>query len=544
MPVPSIKEAPMRGMERPELLPDCEVPARRRQPDDFIVTCLTRLADDSLGDNWRISSLQACSIRGGSAMAAASFVVKADGPWHDDLRRIAQESRVGFERPDFTYAEYTVGLCYVAATKGIPAGLRHRAADELVHRANEAGYAEARSLLPKNGWGWLADAVREGWAVWTAQLFIADETSALKTRLKVGLALAEHDHPTGYVPDSLEQLVAQPQAPSADRLALATAVVRRAPKDSVSLLRSLASDPLAQAGHRMQAIGLLEGIDQVEAEKMRALQTRLPSGRTARGQHREAAEHAERETAARRDRETPEAVVVRLESTIEGILEDLISRGSADWLGDQLDNHIAETDWEGVAQDIADICGVARGENLASSLDLLEALTRIRYGDETSPIPQDSDLDAVGDKEIPRLAREELEEYARHGGERAWRRWQELVGKHGWNEDQLEELDDMSIEVNQDLTDAVRQKAGDHLRKLQQHMVWELWPALTSAARERDYAGARGHSASARLLADEAERAEGLWRELTAESFSFDPLTLSWPRDLWLVFEEWRSGKR
>jgi hypothetical protein len=75
-------------------------------------------------------------------------------------------------------------------------------------------------------------------------------------------------------------------------------------------------------------------------------------------------------------------------------------------------------------------------------------------------------------------------------------------------------------------------------------MVWELWPALTSAARERDYAGARGHSASARLLADEAERAEGLWRELTAESFSFDPLTLSWPRDLWLVFEEWRSGKR
>ncbi len=533
----------MGSMERPELLPDCEVPARRRHPDDFIETCLTRLTDDSLADNWRISSLQACSIRGGSAMAAASFVVGADGPWRNALQRIARESRVGFERPDFTYSEYTVGLCYVAGTKGVPAGLRHRAADDLVHRADEAGYAEARSLLPKNGWGWLADAVREGWAVWTAHLFLADETAALTTRLKVGLALAEHDHPAGYVPDSLERLVAHPQAPSADRLALAAAVARRAPKDSVALLRSLASDPLAQAGHRMQAISLLEGIDIVEAEKMRALQTRLPSGRTARGQHREAARQAERESAARRDRETPEAVVVRLESTIEEILDDLISRGSADWLGDQLDNHIAETDRESVAQDIADICDVARAENLSSSLDLLEVLTRIRYGDDTSPIPH-SGLDAVGDEAIPRLAREDLEEYVQREGERAWRRWQDLVGKHGWNEDRLEELDDMSIKVNRDLADAVRQKAGDHLRKLQQHLVWELWPGLTSAASERDYARARGHAASARLLADEAERAEALWRETTAHPFSFDPVTLSWPRDLWLVFEEWQSARR
>ncbi|MFJ5801857.1 hypothetical protein [Streptomyces decoyicus] len=534
----------MGGMERPELLPDCEVPARRRRPDDFVKTCLTRLTDDSLADNWRISSLHACSVRGGSAMAAASFVVETGGPWHEDLRRIARASRVGVERPDFTYAEYTVGLCYVAATKDVPAGLRHRAADALVHRADEAGYAEARSLLPKNGWGWLAGAVREGWAVWTSHLFVADETAALTTRLKVGQALAEHDHPAGYVPDSLERLVAHPQAPSADRLALAATVARRAPADSVALLRSLASDPLAQAGHRMQAIGLLEGIDLGEAEKMRALQTRLPSGRTARSEHREAVKRAERETAALRDRETPEAVVARLESTIEEILDDLINRGSADWLGDQLDNHIAETDWEGVAQDIADICGVARAENLFSSLDLLEVLTRIRYGDDPNPNPHVSGLDAVGDEEIPRLVRDELDEYVQQEGERAWRRWQALIGKHGWNEDRLEELDDKSIEVNQDLTDAVRQKTGDHLRKLQQHLVWELWPALTSAARERDYAGAREHAASARLLADEAERAEALWRETTVHSFSFDPLTLSWPRDVWLVLEEWQSARR
>lgn len=530
------------GIARPELLPGCEVPARYREPSAFVTTCLVRLADDSIGDNWRVSSLQACMLRGGSAMAAASFMLKAAGPWRVDLQRIARESRVGIDRPDFTAAEHIVGLCFVAGTKGLPAGLRHRAADTLVHHADKAGYAEARSLLPKNGWGWLAEAVREGWAVWTAHLFLADETAILTTRVKVGLALAEHDHPVGYVPESLEQLVAHPDTPSADRLALAAAVARRAPHDSVGLLRGVASDPLVQAGHRMAAIELLDGINPAKAEEMRALQTRLPSGRAARAQHRKATERAEQEAAARRDRETPDAVVMRLESRIEEILEDLDGRGSADWLADGLDNHIAESDWEGVAQDVADICGVARGKDLASCLDLLEVLTLIRYGVHTNLPPDVTDLDAVGGDSVPRLTSEELEEYARAEGEREWRFWQQLVERHGWNEDRLGELDDQMTEVNRNLSDSICQKTGDHLRELQEHLVWELWPALTSAARERDYPTARRHAASARLLADEAERAEALWRETTVRSYSFDPLTLSWPRDLWLVFEEWCSG--
>ncbi|MEV5138966.1 hypothetical protein AB0K71_02765 [Streptomyces syringium] len=533
----------MGGIERPELLPDCEVPARYREPSAFVTTCLVRLADDSIGDNSRISSLQACAIRGGTAMAAASFMLKAAGPWHDDLQRIARESGAGVDRPAFTAADYTVGLCYVAGTKGLPAGLRHRAADALVHRADKAGFAEARSLLPKNGWGWLADAVREGWAVWTAHLFLADETAALTTRVKVGLALAGHDHPAGYVPESLERLVAHSDAPSADRLALAATVARRAPRSSVGLLRSVASNPLVQAGHRMAAIELLDEIDPVKAEEMRVLQTRLPSGRAARDQHRKAAERAEQEAAARKDRETPDAVVTRLESRIEEIFDDLDGRGSADWLADGLDNHIAETDWEGVAQDVADICGVARDKDFASCLDLLEVLTLIRYGDNTSLSPDLTDLDAVGDDNIPRLSSEELEEYARTEGEREWRFWQKLVERHGWNEDRLEELDDQMTEVNRNLSDSICQKAGDHLRELQQHLVWELWPALTTAARKRDFPAARRHAASVRLLADEAERAEALWRETTVRSYSFDPLTLPWPRELWLIFEEWHSAR-
>ncbi|WP_411113929.1 hypothetical protein [Streptomyces sp. 029-5] len=534
----------MVGIERPELLPDCDVSARHREPDDVILTCLARLADDSLADNLRTSSLHACEIRGGAALAAASFMAQAPGPWHDELQRILCMAGVNVDRPPYSYAEYTVGLCYVAGTKGLPAGLRHRAADDLVHRANDVGYAEARHLLPKNGWGWLADAVREGWAVWTANLLAEDETAPLMTRMRVGLALAEYEHPAGYVPSAVEQLVAHPGATSADRLALAMSVAQRAPKDATSLLCCLASDSIVQVGHRMQAIGRLDEIDPSMAEKMRATQTRLPAARVARDQHREAAERTQREAAAQRERETPKAVVDRLDSKVEEVLDDLRGRGSADWLADQLDNHIAETNWEGVAQDIADICGVVCDGDIEASLRLLEVLTQIRFGSETNSTPDTLNLDAQGDQDFPQLTQEELEGHARTEAKRSWEFWRKLVEEHGWDDedDRFDELDRQMDEVNRNVGASICERAGNHLRALQQHLVWELWPALVNAAEERDYAAARGCLATARLLSDEAECAEALWQKATVEDYSFDPLTMSWPRDFWLVLEKWRGG--
>ncbi|MEV8415099.1 hypothetical protein AB0P45_15965 [Streptomyces niveus] len=534
----------MAGIERPELLPDCDASARHRAPDDVVLTCLVRLADDSLADNLRTTSLHACEIRGGAALAAGSFMVQAPGPWHDELQRILRMTGVNVDRPHYSYAEYTVGLCYVAGAKGLPAGLRHRAADALVHRANDVGYAEARNLLPKNGWEWLTDAVRDGWAVWTANLFAKDETAPLTTRMRVGLALAEYEHETGYVPGAVEQLVAHPGATSADRLALAMAMAQRAPKDATSLLRCLASDPIVQVGHRMQVIGRLDEIDPSMAETMRAIQTRLPAARVARDQHRDAAEHTQRESAAQRQRETPKAVVDRLDSKVEELLDDLRGRGSADWLGDQLDNHIAETDWEGVTQDIADIRGVVCDDENEASLRLLEALTQIRFGGERSSTPDTLGLDAQGDQDFPQLTQEELGGGARAEAERSWEFWRKLVEKHGWDDedDHSGELDRQMDEVNQNVGASICERAGNHLRALQQHLVWELWPTLVNAAEKRDYAAARGCLATARLLADEAERAEALWKKATVADYSFDPLTMSWPRDFWLVLEKWRGG--
>ncbi|MFJ4921126.1 hypothetical protein [Streptomyces sp. NPDC088725] len=340
-----------------------------------------------------------------------------------------------------------------------------------MHRAKDAGYAEARNLLPKNGWGWLADAVRDGWAVWTANLFAQDETAPLTTRKRVGLALAGYQHSPSYVPGAVEQLVAHQGAASADRLAMATAVAQRAPTDATSLLCCLASDSIVQFGHQMQAIGLLDEIDPVMAEKMRAFQTRLPAARVGRDQHREAAERKQREVAAQRELETPEAVVDRLDAKIEELLEDPRFRGSADWLADQLDDHIAETDWDDFAQDIADICNLVCDDGIDTSLRLLKVLTRIRFGGDTSSRPNTLDLDAPSDQDFPQLTQEELEGNARTEAERSWGLWRQLVDKHGWDDDRFDELDRQLDEVNRNVGASICEKTGNHLRELQQHLV-------------------------------------------------------------------------
>jgi len=531
---------------RPELLPDCDVPARYRQPDELILDCLTNLADESLADNRRISSLDACGIRGGADLAAATFIVKTPGPWHEDLQRIVRASHVNVDRPRFTHGDNVLGLCYVASTKGLPPGMRHRAVDALVSRfSDNVGYTEARHLLSKNDWDWMADAVHEGWAIWTAQVFVGDETAPLKVRMRVGLALAEHETPGGYVPEAVAQLVAYPGGASRDRLAIAVAVARRDPKAGLDLLCRVASDPLVQAGHRMQAIELLHESDPAKAQEMQALQTKLPSGREARDRQRKAIECARREEAARRERETPQAVMERLDAEIEEILDSLRVRDPDDDFGGRLDNHLAETDWEGVAQDIVDIFDPVDDEDIDASLRLLATMTRIRYGDEIEAVPDESLPGHSNADGIPRLTHQELEAYAKDQAERSWTTWKELVERHGWDDDdRIGEVERQAGEITRHVDDMVLQKASDHLRALEQHLMWEIWPALLGAAEERKYATALRHLATARILADEAERAKVLWKESTVKSHSFDPLSMPWPRDFWLVLEEWCHDAR
>jgi hypothetical protein len=456
------------------------------------------------------------------------------------MRRIAGASGFDFDRPTFARGDHILGLCYVAGANGLLPDLRYRAVDALVDCFRDGtGYAEARHLLPRKGWEWLADAVRGGWAVWTAHAFTADETAPLKTRTRVGLALAEHEAPAGYLPDGLVKLVSHPKVASGDRFAIAAAVTRRDPSAGVELLCSVASDPVVQTRHRMQAIRLLEEFEPVKAEEMRAHQTRLPSRCGALDSRREAVDLATREEAARHERESPEAVVGRLDAEIEELLGEL---RIDDDLGGRLDDHIAEANRDEVAQDVADIVDGVGGEGIDSSLRILEVLTRIKHGDEgrtTSDAPVSGGL---GSDVVPRLTPEGLEAYAREQAEWSWSTWRQVIEKHAWDDDRIREVERQVHETARHVSGMVVQKTGGHLRTLEKCLTQEIWPAFTDAVEERDYAAARRHLATARLLAEEAERAETLWWHATETSYSFDPLSMSWPREFWLALEEWKHG--
>ncbi|WNV82616.1 hypothetical protein [Umezawaea sp. Da 62-37] len=504
----------------------------------MLLESLLRFADETLADGERSSSIYACVVQGGASMAALTFMLRTPGPWAEGMRRIASATGVDFDHPAYVRGDHILGLCHVAGANGLLPDLRHRAVDTLVSCFRDnTGYAEARHLLPKKDWEWLADAVREGWAVLPARLLVADETIPLKTRTRVGLALTEHEAPAGFVPDGLAKLVSHPKAASGDRFAIAAAVARRDPRAGVELLCSVASDPVVQTGHRMQAIRLLEEFEPVRAEAMRAHQTRLPSRRGALDSRREKVDLTTREEAARHERESPEAVAGRLDAEIEELLGEL--RIDSD-LGDGLDSHIAEANREGVAQDVADIVRGIRSEGIDSSLRLLELLTRIKHGNESGTTSDGPASGAPESDVVPRLTQDDLEAYAREQTEWSWSTWRKSIEKHGWDDDRIGEVQCQVDETAQHVSGMVVQETDDHLRTLQKCLTWEIWPAFTNAVEERDYIAARRHLATARLLAEEVERAETLWRHAAETSYSFDPLSMSWSREFWLVLEEWK----
>ncbi|MGW0663190.1 hypothetical protein [Streptodolium elevatio] len=533
----------MGDIETPELLPDSAVLARHKRPDDGLLKWLAHIADTGVDEPARVAALRACAVRGGTAAAAASFIVQTVSPWRESLQRIADAAGFDTHRPRFTAEEYTVGLRYVAGAKGLPMEFRHRAVDELVHRDADAGYAEARSLLPKNEWQWLADAVRDGWGRLVALEFLDDSTAPMALRVRVGLAFVEHADATGYVLDLLTRLVMSPDAASADRLAIAMAVVERNPTAGIKMLSVVAADPLVQSKHRMQAIEHLDTADPDKSLELRALQTRLPSARVARERQRDATAQAKQEAERREHQSSANEVMRRLDGEIAEILEDLRGRGSADWLADNLDDHIAEDDGAAVSEDISDMCALADDDEIRLSLHTLKVLHRIRYGDEAAAEAHSTpEVDLRGG--IPRLTHEDVVGHARQQAESAWRSWQRLVEKHGWNHDRVGEVAAHVEAIGSDVADSVAARTGNHLRELRDFLVDETWPALVEAAEARDHPTVHGLLAEVRAIGDELITADKLWRTGGTTDFDFDPLSLSWPHEFWVVLDEWRRAGR
>ncbi|MCG5220595.1 hypothetical protein [Streptosporangium sp. KLBMP 9127] len=241
------------------LLPGCDAPAKRRVPDESIASSLVRMADESLPNAVRLIAIQVCWMRGGAAASAAEWLITKPSSFSKELARVT--SGTGWVG-QATRSEYLVGICYVMATKGLPVELRHRAAAELVQQCFEAGYAEARRLLPKNGWSWLIDVQKEDWAGLISMEFIGDPTAPLKTRAAVAAAFIQHA-PGTVTPSGIGELIRSAKVASADRLRLAVAVAERVPEQGKSFLAELVDDRAAQPLHRVQAAEELLSVDTV-----------------------------------------------------------------------------------------------------------------------------------------------------------------------------------------------------------------------------------------------------------------------------------------
>ncbi|MFI6300178.1 hypothetical protein ACIBEJ_51910 [Nonomuraea sp. NPDC050790] len=231
------------------LLPGCDVPARRRSPDELVASSLIRMTDESLPDGIRLIGIEACWIRGGAAASAAEWLIAKPSSFRNGLVRVADG--IGWAG-QATRSEYLVGICYVMAIKGLPVELRYRAAAELVSHCFEAGYAEARRLLPKTGWSWLIDVQEEGWASLISMEFIADLTAPLKTRAAVAAAFLQHV-PEPVIPSGIDELIRSAKVASADRLRLAANVAKLVPEQGRVFLAELVGDRATQPLHKVQA---------------------------------------------------------------------------------------------------------------------------------------------------------------------------------------------------------------------------------------------------------------------------------------------------
>ncbi|GLY80585.1 hypothetical protein [Actinoallomurus iriomotensis] len=242
-------------LEADDLLPGCAVPAMRRVPDRALADTYAQLFDSKRSDVVRAAAFDAFAVRSGATALAGSWLLETPSSHQDDLRKIASLS-IGNARYDTsptTRSDHILAMCYVTAAKAVPAELSRRAAAELVSLCLDAGYQEARRLLPKGDWSWLAVAVREEtWAFHLALEFLSDLTTPLSTRMKVAIEFVTHA-PSPVVPPSVDELVRSPKASSTDRLSLATAWAKRDPKAGQLHLDALARDHTLQQLHRVQA---------------------------------------------------------------------------------------------------------------------------------------------------------------------------------------------------------------------------------------------------------------------------------------------------
>lgn len=234
-------------------LPGCTVSRERRVPPYWCADALRMISNLSSSDDHRIGAVRACVNFNPAVRYAALLLIEILGKTHPDDLLLPQFVR---DLPDLaasaTRSDYIVGTCYLVGLSGLRAELRHRAAAQLTAFCHDAGYAEVRRLLPRNGWSWLPKAIRRGaWSHLIATYFIPDASAPVDSRVSAATAFLEAlDIP--YLP-GIAELIDSPLASGAARIRLAVALARRDSFVGIRHLDALANDNTLEARHRNQA---------------------------------------------------------------------------------------------------------------------------------------------------------------------------------------------------------------------------------------------------------------------------------------------------
>ena len=149
------------------------------------------IADLAAEPHRRTAGIYAC-LTGRASGCAAVWIVDTLREMHPGEQVVPHRFQPMPEIVGLTRTDVIVAMCYVTATKGIPLEIRYRAAAQLVQYCDDAGYAEARRLLPNTPWAWLPCELRKGsWANPLAIYYVEDATAPKKTRRDVAAAFAE-----------------------------------------------------------------------------------------------------------------------------------------------------------------------------------------------------------------------------------------------------------------------------------------------------------------------------------------------------------------
>lgn len=163
-------------------LPDCTQPARERVPDEDVADALTTIARLDNPAFQRRMAIYICAMQGGGAATAATWLLDTLSTLHPRRDVIPHDTGVP-ALDNATRSDYIVGTCYLVSLDSLSTKIRCRAADRLVAFCQEAGYLEARRLMPAEDFSWLPSTLRtENWGWLLASYVLNDESISNSTR--------------------------------------------------------------------------------------------------------------------------------------------------------------------------------------------------------------------------------------------------------------------------------------------------------------------------------------------------------------------------